>query len=203
MWRIKLQVLSTKKILSTLVLSLLISCLAFSQNEHGIKVGANFATIKTNENYGSDISTLLGPAIYYEFRSLGDHWGYFMDLGYSQSGFKEVYQGNQSTLKVGNIDWIPIGIQYSFLTDWSKIRPILQASLGGRASVHGTVVTPYGSHASGMDEFFDVLWSLGGGITSGKHMMINLSYGGGLLKVISSDEDWKNKQYQLEFTYFF
>lgn len=182
---------------------LLVTYSVFAQHEHGVKVGANFATIKTNVDYGSEINALLCPNVSYIFSTWDDHWGYYLELGYSQSGLKETTNSVESTLKVYNMDFIPIGIQYAFLSDWSKIRPFLQASIGTRVSFYGKIESPYGTDDSFLDKYFDILWAAGGGVLFGKHVMINCNYGGGFLKAISSQSDWKNRQTQIAIAYFF
>jgi hypothetical protein len=103
---------------------------------------------------------------------------------------------------VHNIDFIPAGIQYAFLSDWSKIRPVLQSSIGLRVSLTAKANYHGSSNNDVLEQFLDIPWSVGGGAAIGKHFTVIGSYGGGFITAIQSDTDWKNRQFQLSVTIF-
>jgi len=187
---------------------LIVVCVALSyalsaQIQHGIKVGLNFAKVGGDIPDGSDISNITGLAVYYVFKTQGDKFSYFFDMGYSQSGFKEKFNGVESSVKIHNMEFDFVGLQYSFMSDWSKIRPVLQTTLGVRGSLSGKITTPEGSESIDLDRQFDMIWSLGGGITLTKHAQFMINYGGGFFDAFTEDSGLKNRQIQLSATYFF
>jgi len=189
-------------------LLLIVACITMgyalsAQIQHGIKVGVNFAKVGGDIPEGSEISNITGPAIFYVFKTQGDKFAYFFDLGYTQSGFKEKFNGVESSVKIHNMDFNVVGLQYSFMSDWSKIRPVLQTTLGVRGSLTGKLTTPDGSESIDLDRQFDVIWSLGGGITLTKHAQFMINYGGGFVDAFTEDSGLKNRQIQLSATYFF
>jgi hypothetical protein len=188
----------------------------YAQNYHAIKLGANIARVSGDIPEYSDISSRVGPALMYVFRVTGDRWGYFLELGYSQSGFKEVYdrtyidnygriqnEHQENTLKVHNIDLVPAGLQYAFLSDWSKVRPILQTSVMTRLSVSYTIKTLEGSESELPDRLLDVIWTIGGGVMVTRHATFMVNYGWGFLDILKSDSGLKNRQLQISGCYFF
>ncbi len=188
----------------------------FSQNHHAIKAGINFARVGGDIPDYSEISAKVCPTFSWVFRTMGDRWGYFLELGYSQSGFKEKYEHSylneygaymydyeENTLTVHNIDLIPAGLQYAFLSDWSKVRPILQTSIMLRFSMTYTLKTLDGSTSEMPKNPFDLMWSAGGGIMLTRHATFTVNYGLGLLNILNSGSGLKNRQLQVSGCYFF
>jgi hypothetical protein len=179
----------------------------FSQVQHGIKVDANFASASTGGvNYGSEMKSTICPGISYSMLAMGENWGYIMDFGYSQSGFSEVLNnGVIQTLKVSNLDWNLIGVQYAFLNDWAQIRPVIQTKLGLRLSFPDAVITTSAgiNGTQTLENIFDVTWSVGVGAIAFKHALVTLSYGGGFLDYLMPASGWRHNQVQLSATYFF
>jgi len=189
---------------------LIVACITMgyalsAQIQHGIKVGLNFAKVGGNIPDGSNVSALKCPAFSYILKFQGDKFAYFMELGYSQSGFMEKVGSDEFSFKMHNMDYFPVGLQYAFLSDWSKIRPVLQTSLGLRLSPTTKARLNGGSWetADEVDQFGDILWSIGGGVTFTKHAVFLLNYGGGFANAYIAESGWRHRQIQLSATYFF
>jgi hypothetical protein len=190
-----------KKILF-LVVCLIVSYSTLAQ-KHGIKAGVSFTRIAGDIPDGSEISSLVCPSIAYTFRTMGDRWGYFLEIGYSQSGFKENFEGSESKVKFQNIDLVPAGLQFAFLSDWAKVRPVIQTSVIARLSFNYKITTPSVSDDGFLDQPWDIIWTIGAGAMITKHATVIVNYGFGFLNVNDASINLKSRQLQISANYIF
>jgi hypothetical protein len=187
-----------------------------AQNKHGLKLGLNFATLRGDFSSYSEVSSRIRPTFTYTFRTMGEHWGYFLEMGYAQAGCKEVYSEiyqdeygqwkkayDEYNLVIHNFDIIPVGVQFAFLSDWSKVRPVIQTSLTTRFSLYYKLSSLTNEEDGMPDLPIDILWSIGGGAMVTRHATFTLSYGWGFLNVIRSSTGLKSNQFQISAYYFF
>lgn len=191
-----------KKILFISVL-IFVAQLANAQLRHGIKLDGAFSTITGTADYGTDIKSVFSPGISYSMLLMGDKWGFIYELGYSQAGFKEIYNDTEElSVKTHYMNCSTIGLQYAFLDDWAKIRPILQARLGLDICLSGKISNS--TQNENFDDYnvFSLPVSISAGIMSGKHLALTAGYRKGLLNYFNSISG-KNSALQISLTYYF
>lgn len=196
-----------KKVILIVIPFLCFSISTIAQFKVGIKADANISSINSGgADYGSEIKSAFCPGIGLTLLTSGDNWGYFMDLGYAQSGWKEVFPDNSSyTVKLSNVDFNLIGVQYAFLDDWAMFRPIIVGKFGVRITFPtANIKTNNGTNTDlDVESMIDLPWSIGGGVWAKKNIILTLTYGGGLIDYINYDSGWKHKQFQLSASIYF
>lgn len=174
-----------------------------AQAHHGVKLDGNFASVASDQDYGTELKSVMVPGFSYSFLYMGDNWGFIMESGYVQSGFKEVYpEGTTLTCKIHHWDVLTLGVQYAFLTDWYKVRPILQGRLGFRMALAGNVSS--GDEGADIDYgVLDAPFSINGGVMIDNHWTLTLGYGHGLANYLYDISGSRYQNVQFSATYYF